>query len=142
MADVQAVTPVVGWGLVGYAGANMLPGFVGRFIPMPGKVESPMMYYGTRLLVAIGAGMAATWLVPRQAARYILAGGLLTVTAEMANQYLLAPMGLQTYLDNEVGTYLPGSEPLGYLSPGESVDDFDVDNSVGAITRLDPDTRF
>lgn len=146
MGDFKSILPAVGYGVAGYVGMAVVPGFIGRFVPMPKKEENAAMYYGAKVLTGIGLGWLAGRFISRHVGRQVLTGAMITVGAEVANQFALAPMGLSTYLpdtvqDNgEMGTYLPGSQPLGYLSPGVTVDDMDDDPSL--ITRLDPNRRF
>jgi len=144
IGDFKAVLPAVGWGLAGYGGMTVVPGLLSKVVPIPRKEDGPAMYYGVKLLTALGLGMLAGKMINRQAGRHVLAGSLLTLGAEAANQFALAPMGLATYLPDtvqDVDTYLPGSEPgMGYLSPGVTVDDMDDEEST--VTRLDPNRRF
>lgn len=141
MGDVKAIVPAVGWGVVGATGSTLVPGLVGKFVPLPTKDTNPAMYYGVKFLSAIGLGWLAGMMVGRTAGRHIMTGGAITVAAEAVNHFALAPAGLATYLPDtvsDVETYLPGSEPMGYLSPGTTVDDYE---DTG-ITRLDPNRRF
>jgi len=146
MGDFRAIIPAVGYGLAGYVGMSVVPGQIGRFMPMPKKEDNAAMYYGVKVLTGLGLGWLAGRFINRHAGRQVLAGAMITVGAEMVNQFALAPMGLSTYLpdtvqDNgEMETYLPGSEPLGYLSPGVTVDDLGDEETL--VTRLDPNRRF
>ena len=144
MGDLKAITPAVGWGLAGSVGVQVVPGFAGKFLPLPAKEANPMGYYGVKFLTAIGLGFLAGKMLSRQSGRYVLVGGVLTVAAEAVNHYALAPAGLATYLPDTVQdfqTYLPGDEPMGqYLGPGATVEDFQDDET--GITRLDPNRRF
>jgi hypothetical protein len=146
LGDFKSVFPAVGYGVAGYVGMSVVPGFLSRFVPMPKKEENAAMYYATKLGVGIGLGWLAGRFISRHVGRQVLTGAMITVGAEVANQFALAPMGLSTYLpdsvaDNgEMETYLPGSQPLGYLSPGVSVDDMGDEETL--VTRLDPNRRF
>jgi len=148
LGDFKAIAPAVGYGLGGYVGMTVLPGFVGRFMPMPKKEDNAAMYYGVKVLTGLGLGWLVGRFLNRHAGRQVLTGAMITVGAEAVNQFALAPMGLATYLPDSVedynndgmDTYLPGSEPLGYLSPGVTVDDMGDEETL--VTRLDPNRRF
>jgi len=134
--------PAVGWGVVGATGASLIPGMLGKVMPIPSKDTNPAMYYGVKFLSAIGLGWLGGMMLGRAAGRHIMTGGSIVVAAEAVNHFALAPAGLATYLPDTGGveTYLPGSEPMGYLSPGTTVEDFGEEEEE--ISRLDPSRRF
>lgn len=138
MGDVKSIVPIVGWGLVGHTGTNLLPGMMTRFgVPVPDKTTNPAMHFGVKFLTAIGLGWLAGMVMGKHTGRLVMAGGVLNASAEVVNDFALAPMGLSTYLP-QVGTYLqdPG---VGYDSPGMTVDDYGEHTPV---IRLDPERRF
>jgi hypothetical protein len=126
-------------------GTNLLPGTLRRFVPIPTKAESPAIYYLSKLATATGLGWLVGRFASKHAGRMVLTGGVLSIASEVAQDFVIGPMGLSTYIDggmgsdDEMGTYLPDSG-MGYLSPGVTVGDMGDDETM--VTRLDPNRRL
>lgn len=141
MGDVKAIMPAVGWGVVGMTGNALAVGALSRVgVPIPDRQSNPMAHYAARFIAAIGLGWVAGAVMGRHTGRLVLTGGALGVASEVANQFVMAPLGLQTYLPDSMGTYLQDEgDEMGYESPGMTVGD---DYGEGPVIRLDPARRF
>jgi hypothetical protein len=142
MSDLKNMGPAVGWGVVGAAGTQVIPGMIGKFLPVStDKTTSPLTYYGVKILSAIALGYVAAMAMGKSAGRHVMTGGILVTAAEAANQYALAPMGLAAYIPDStegVSAYLP-SPVMGYMGAAPTVGMLGEEEEV---TRLDPGRRL
>lgn len=138
--QLKGALPDVAWGVAGAAGAEMVPGLVQKFVPIPipgGQVG--------QIGVKLGAGLAVAYLVGKvagpRAGRAALVGALLVPAAETVRTFAGPVLGIGAYTDMEpIGAYLP-DRSLGYMGPGTTVGEFG-DLGDSAVARLDPDARL
>jgi len=137
MGQVKAAAPAVGWGAVGFVGTSALPTLASRFVPIPDKASSPLMFYASKAISAVALGWLVSMFAGKKAGFYVLAGGGINLASDVAVQFAGPALGLSEYLEPELHEYLePGR--MGYLSPGENVSGAFEDETE----RLNPDNRF
>ena len=99
MRQLQNELPSVAWGLEGYLATSMVPGFLVRWLPITAKENNQAMYYGTKILVALMNGRVISGMMGYKRGEAAEIGGLLTVGAELLNQFVMPMVGLGTHLD-------------------------------------------
>lgn len=145
-SQVTEAIPKIGWGVAGALGTELIPSFLGRFVPLPsGRAGVIAVKAGT----GIGIAFLLRRFVGRAAGNAALVGAGLSIALDPVRN-LIAPFvmgagGAAAGIGPEVGAYLPAeaylSGGVGYIGPGGTFGDIDEPGDA-VPDRLDAMARF